>query len=542
MQLRPYQAKLHADIQGAWASGARDVLAVLPTGGGKTVTFSHAAAHNDGGVVAIAHRQEIVSQISLTLARYQIRHRIIGPTSVVKICARLHTVELGRSYYDPNAPVAVAGVDTLVSRGASDLGSFGHNVTLVIQDEAHHVLRANKWGQARDMFPNARGLGVTATPARADGAGLGRHADGVYDVMVEGPSMRALIGAGYLADYRIFAPASDVDLSNVTISNTTGDYNADKLRKAVHESHITGDVVQHYLRLANGMQGITFATDVEGAEQIAARFVAAGIPAAAVSAKTPDLERAALLRQFRAREIRQLVNCDLFGEGFDVPSVEVVSMARPTASFVLFCQQFGRALRPMDGKDRALIIDHVGNTLRHGLPDAYRVWTLDRREKRAKGTAGPELLRACIWCTGIYPKRDKTCPHCGHTHVPAARSAPEFVDGDLTELDADVLARLRGAVAQVDLPPEEYRAQLAARYVPQLGQMRNVKLHVERQRAQAVLREAIAAWAGVRHAAGRSDDYIYRDFYLTFGTDILSAQALGTDEAEQLATAIRSAL
>jgi superfamily II DNA or RNA helicase len=166
MQLRPYQIQGRANIAAAWANGARHVLYVLPTGGGKTTTFAHIAADHDGPVAAVAHRQELVGQIAMAFAREGVRHRLIAPTSVVKNIVRAQTLELGRSFFDPNAHVGVVGVDTLHAR-AEGVKAWADSVTLWIMDEAHHVLRKNKWGAAVDMFPNARGLGVTATPCRA---------------------------------------------------------------------------------------------------------------------------------------------------------------------------------------------------------------------------------------------------------------------------------------------------------------------------------------------------------------------------------------
>jgi DNA repair protein RadD len=561
MQLRPYQLKAKEDIYKEWSDGASNVLYVLPTGGGKTVTMSdivheHSQVEQDrlmaekmvslilgrSPAVLIAHRQELVTQISLALARNGIRHRIIGPKNVIKLAINIHMAEIGCSYYDPSAKVAAAGVDTLILRGA-ELKQWRLSVTLWLMDESHHVLRGNKWGKAIEMFPNARGLGVTATPIRADGKGLGRHADGVFDVMVEGPNMRDLINMGFLTDYRIFAPPSDLDLGAVKISATTGDYNKDGVRKAVRKSHIMGDVVKHYLQIARGKLGITFATDVETATDIATQFNAAGVPAEVVSAKTPDAERIAVLRRFKNRELLQLVNVDLFGEGFDLPAIEVVSMARPTQSYSLYAQQFGRALRILEGKTEALIIDHVGNVIRHGLPDARRSWSLDRREKRSREGASDVIpVKACPQCTGVYERIYPDCPFCGFKPVPTVRSGPEFVDGDLSELDAATLAAMRGEIEAVDKDPEQYRAELMAKRMPQVGQLANVKRHVARQEAQAQLREAIAWWAGYQRAVGRPDAESYRRFWFAFDIDVMSAQALGAREAIELTEHINSHL
>ena len=479
--------------------------------------------------------------MSLALARDGVRHRVIGPDKVVRLCARIHAEELGQAFVDPSAVVAVAGVDTLKSRG-DKLGHWAKSVTLWIQDEAHHVLKDNKWGQAAELFPNAKGLGVTATPLRADGKGLGADWDGLFHEMVEGPSMRWLIDNGFLTDYRVFAPKSDIDLSQVNVT-AGGDYNQKKLKKAVEKSHIMGDVVEHYLRIAKGKLGVTFATDVETSLEIAEQFNAAGVPAAAVSAKTPDRDRINLVRRFRKRELLQLVNCDLFGEGFDLPAIEVVSMARPTQSYGLYVQQFGRALRLMDGKDRAIIIDHVGNVVRHGLPDAPKQWTLARRDKRSNdsGVDPEDAVKACPKCTAVYPRLYPECPYCGHKVAPAARTAPEFVDGDLTELDEATLAAMRGEVARVDMTVEEKRLELLGKHCPPMGVRRHVKGHEELQAEQAQLRNTMEYWAGLHRALGRPPGaQEFRRFFLTFGVDVLTAQALNRKDAEELRTRIES--
>jgi superfamily II DNA or RNA helicase len=257
---RGYQLTLENEIYAAWNAGARNVIAVLPTGGGKTFVFSRIAAATKAAVCAIAHRAELVTQMSLALGREGVYHRVIGPKELTKRCVQLHVSELQSSYVSRNAHVAVAGVDTLVRMDSSD--PWFSQVQLWIQDEAHHVLADNKWGRACRMFPHARGLGVTATPVRADGKGLGRHADGLADALVLGPSMRDLIRQGYLTDYKVFAPPSDLDLTKVPVT-ASGDYSPERLRAVRHESKITGDVVKHYLRIAPGKLGVTFDVDVE---------------------------------------------------------------------------------------------------------------------------------------------------------------------------------------------------------------------------------------------------------------------------------------
>ena len=559
MKLRPYQEDFEADIYEAWNSGAQNVLGVLTTGAGKTVSFAKILGDHKGQALATAHRQELVGQISLALAMRGVEHQIIGPMNVVKFAVGRQLEEIGKSFYKPGARVTVAGVDTLVRRSTS-LNAWLKSITLWVQDEGHHILTKNKWGKVVDMASNARGLGVTATPTRADGRGLGQHADGVIDKMVEGPSMRYLIEDGYLTDYRIFAPKSDLNLEDVKIT-ASGDFSKPQLKVAVQKSKIIGDVVEHYQKIASGKLGVTFTVDVETATATAEKYRQSGIPAEVVSHKTPDATRAAILRRFRKREILQLVNVDLFGEGFDLPAIEVVSFARPTESYALYCQQFGRALRLMlngtngvsleareerlaaiagSNKTQAIIIDHVGNVVRHNLPDAKRTWTLDRRNRRGKlDTDGLIPVTVCPECTAVYERTHVACPFCGYIPEPVNRSKPEFVNGDLCELDPEMLAKMRGDVEHVDMDPELYRLELIRKHAPLLGQLKNVKYHSKRQEIQETLRAVMSWWGGWQIAQGNnSERENQRRFYFSFGIDVLTAQALRPKDALPLAERI----
>lgn len=550
--LREFQQVGKRNIYKAWSAGAHNVMFVSATGSGKTVVLSDIMNEESGASAAIAHRQELVSQISVALARNEVRHRIIGATkgsSLTRVITALQVAELGYSYLDPNAKTGVGGVDKIVQMTNEP---WFKQVRLVVQDEGHHVLKENKWGRAAALFPNARGLYPTATPVRADGYGLGRDSDGLMDTLVEAPSMRDLIDMGYLTDYRIFAPPNGLDLSHVAISQATGDFNSVQVRQAVQKSTVTGDVVEHYLRLAKGKLGVTFCVDVETSKITAEAFRAKGIPAEVISAKTPDALRASLLRKFKNREILQLTNCDLFGEGFDLPAIEVVSFARPTEAFNLYVQQFGRTLRLMidskyasnwdsygiegrkriiaeSGKPYGLVIDHVGNVCRHGLPDARRTWSLDRRE-RSRGKKSDAIpLRVCAACLEPYERVHKVCPHCGYYMPPAERSGPEFVDGDLTELDPSVLAALRGEIARID---GDFYAPQGLSLPAQLGARKH---WIERQDSQRALRNAIAWWAGLEAIQGYRESESYRRFFFRFGVDVANAQLLGSREAEELA-------
>ena len=535
MQERPYQTALADAVREQWAGGARNVLMRLDTGGGKTVILSNIVRAHVGASAVIAHRQELVGQLSLALARNGVRHNIIAATGTKRNIVQDHMALVGASFFDPGARCAVCSVDTLIR--AEGMASWAAQVTLWVVDEGHHVVEANKWHRAIGMFTAAgvRGLLPTATPSRADGQGLGRHADGVADVMVQGPPMRWLVDQGYLSDYRIVCPDSDMLLLDDEIG-ASGDWSTAKLRAAAANSHIVGDVVQSYKRWGEGRLGVTFTPDTETAAEITAAYQGAGVRAGLLTGKTDPGVRRMLLRQFAAREILQLVVVDIVSEGFDLPAIEVASFARKTASLATYMQQFGRTLRPMAGKKAALIIDHVGNFLRHGPPDRPRDWTLDRRERRG-GSPGGIPFTVCLECFEPYERFRAVCPHCDAPRPPpASRGSPAMVAGDLSELTPDVLAALRGAVAEVDMPLEAYRESLAARHVPLVGQLANVKRRAATQAAQATLREAMEGWVRGQVAAGLTDREIHRLFYLSWGVDVLTARALGVNDAAALTT------
>lgn len=218
----------------------------LDTGGGKTVCLATIINAHAGASAVIAHRQELISQLSLTLARFGIRHNIIAAQKVRRAIAALHILELGQSYFDPGSRCAVCSIDTLTR--AEGLEAWAAQVTLWITDEGHHLVLDNKWHSGIKLFthPQVRGLLPTATPARADGKGLGRPptGSGVGDVMVQGPPMRWLIDQGFLTDYRIICPGSDLEILE-DVGNS-GDWNAKQLKEAAERSHIVGDVVREY--------------------------------------------------------------------------------------------------------------------------------------------------------------------------------------------------------------------------------------------------------------------------------------------------------
>ena len=552
-QLRPYQQDVKDKIYVEWNRlGPRsNVLAVMPTGAGKTISFSKIVAEfNAQGTMTavVAHRQELVMQMSIAIAREGLEHRIIGSKKLIAAITAEHRREFGRSFINPSAKCTVASVQTIASR-LDELRNWAAQVGLWVHDEAHHILRDNLFGRAIAIFINAYGLGVTASPRRADGQGLGRGEqdertlkwtnDGVLDAMVQGPTMRQLIQMGSLTDYQICVPETDFDRDSLKMTES-GDFSTKSMKEESEKSHIVGDVVANYCRFALGKQAIVFATDVETSNKMAAQFNAVGIPAASVSAKTDDAMRQEYIRRFRAGIIRVLVNVDLFGEGFDLPAIEVVIMARPTASLAVYLQQFGRALRLMAGKDYGLIIDMVSNFKQHGFPDKPHAWSLDRRDKRGKQTPDPDdiPLTRCKnpVCMRSFERVKTACPYCATKTASATGGGVrelKQVDGDLLLLDADVLAKMRGDTVL------ESPASLAHR----VGHVAGAGIgdfkagqQTEKIAAQKALQDAIDLWAGHRVAMGEDHETIYRRFYLTVGASTIDVQHRDRSTADYRAT------
>lgn len=567
--LRPYQIQLKQAVQYEWATGKRNVVMRLDTGGGKTAILADIVSEHVGASCVIAHRHEIVAQLSLMLARYGVRHNIIGSAKTRKRIAELHVKVTGRNYYDPNARCAVASVDTLVKQ--KGLETWAAAVTLWICDEGHHLVEDNKWHRAIGLFthPDCRGLLPTATPKRADGLGLGKQeigGDGVADVMVEGPPMRWLIEEGWLCDYRpVVADSHLTELLGEV--GASGDWSTAQLKAAAEASPIVGDAVRTYMLMnAGGIQGIparqggratiVFASDVETAGKLLNGFRAAGVIAELVTGETDPTVRAAVFDGLEAGTIRVVIAVDIVSEGTDIPAVECAIFTRATASLAVYMQQLGRALRPLptdayraartrderlaaiaiSPKPVAIIIDHVGNFMRHGPPDRPRKWSLASTSRRG-GPSDAIPMRAClnVTCAHPYERFLTTCPYCGTpAPEPAGRSSPAMVEGDMVALDPAVLQALRGEVEDAVMSVDDYRMKLAATGLPQRFISHNVKSHYAKMQGQESLRAVMEWWGGIQLTKGLGDREMQRLFFMRFDVDVLTAQTLPPDAAATL--------
>jgi superfamily II DNA or RNA helicase len=415
MILRPYQQDDIARIRAAYANGAQRVLYEAPTGSGKTVLFATVvagAAARGTRVCILGHRDEIVRQIADALTELGVAHGIIAA-----------------GYPEtPEASVQVASVATLVRR----LHRLDPPPDLLVPDEAHHCA-ANTWRKIINSVPEAKILGVTATPQRLDGKGL----SDIFDTLIIGPSVESLIQQNYLCDFTTYAPAREVDLSKV--HTRAGDYAIDELAQAMSKSVIVETAVHEYVRLCPGVPAIAFCVDIAHSELVAAAFTARGFRAAHVDGTTPAAERRALIAALGTGAIQVLCNCGLISEGLDVPVVTAAILLRPTKSLALHLQQVGRCLRPAPGKAKALILDHAGNTFRFGPADLERAWSLEG--KAGKGEALPPMQR-CTGCGAIIPAAAMTCTECGTVlRVPKPRT-PHTERAGATLVATDRLATM----------------------------------------------------------------------------------------------------
>lgn len=353
MNLRPYQANLNSAIYERWNAGDRRVLAQLPTGGGKTHVFSHVAhdfSQQGARTLVLAHREELVTQAAAKLQ--QATGEAVG------------IIKAGYPF-EPEKQLQVASVRSLINR-LDQTGPFD----LVVTDEAHHATAAS-YQNILSHYNQALQLGVTATPCRSDGSGF---AD-VFDALVTGPTTGKLIKLGHLSPFRLIADTNQ--MSTKGVRSHAGDYSNKQLAAANDCIQLAGSLVGSYLDQAMGKRAIVFAINVEHSKAIAAAYNAAGIPAAHLDGDSTSDERQAALSAFAAGDYKVLSNVALFTEGFDLPAIEVVQIARPTKSLSLWLQMLGRGLRTAPGKREALFIDHTSNWARLGLPTRPRVWTLD---------------------------------------------------------------------------------------------------------------------------------------------------------------------
>ena len=558
--LRDYQKNFIKDIHSQFCAGYKAVCGQSPTGSGKTVIFSYIAngAISQGSkVVILVHRQELILQTSLALAKFQIPNAIIAPASVIKSSAQIQYRELGRNYIDLNSPCVVASVQTLGRR----LDEFTNYFDFIITDECfvgdtliktkngykkikniksgdfvytfnekecffeykpvekrlkkplnenlirinniictenHLFFTKNNWKKAKDLTvsdfllneyfnfvkiksitnvkknnedyvydltvadnhnyfangflvhnchhavagqwrnvtdrnPNAFLLGLTATPERLDGKGLGIESGGVYEKLVLGPSVKSLIERGYLSQPRVFAPPINFDDS--ALRTIAGDYDVKQMSEMLDQPQIIGDCVRHYSKICPNMPAIAFCSTIEHARHTAEQFCNAGFNFKCIDGTMSDFDRRDAIDGLGSGRYDGLTSCNIISEGTDIPVVGCAIFLRKTKSLSLYLQQAGRVLRPYSGKEYSIILDHVRNVENHGFPEDERDWSLEGRRKQ-KRDEDEIFIRTCPQCYACYKSSLRACPVCGFGAENAIKSQREieFIDAELVEI------------------------------------------------------------------------------------------------------------
>lgn len=381
MNLRPYQERAVDAVRESWADSP---LLVMPTGSGKTQVAAEILRETTGRSLIVAHTRAIVLQ---TAARF----RECGlPVGVVMA-----------EHRQSDQPITVASVQTLARRRFDPFD-------VVIIDEAHHATSPSYRRVLHGAF-----LGLTATPLRLDGRGLGAAG---FRRIIEPVTYQELFDDGYLARPDVYAP--DVpDMAGV--HRVAGDFAPNEAEK-----RITGKLVDHYRDLCPNARAIAFACSIAHSTKIVTAFLDAGIPAEHLDGDHDPVHREAVLARLKSGDTRVLANCSLLGEGWDLPELEACIMARPTLSITVYRQQAGRVMRPLPGK-QSIILDHAGNSLRLGMPWDPQVWTL---EGKPPGDPGVAPCRRCPKCFRVVYAATPSCPECGHVFVIQSQVPVETCD------------------------------------------------------------------------------------------------------------------
>lgn len=391
--LRHYQQDLIDDIRNAIAHGKHSVCAVLGCGGGKSIiqgSIAAMATAKNNNVLFLVHRKELCQQITGTFTACGVDF---------KYC------------------------DVMMVQTASRRISRLTEPTLIIVDEAHHIL-SNSYTRILERFPAAVVLGFTATPQRMNEGGLGA----VFQQLIESVSTEWLIENHYLAPYKYYG----VQLADASKLHTKqGDYDRQEVEDLMNRSAIFGSAVENWQKYASGKKTIIYCSSITTSKNTVKAFQSVGIPSAHLDGTTPKPERDRVVNDFRAGKILVLSNVDLFGEGFDVPDCEAVVLLRPTKSLTLHIQQSMRSMRadPNNPDKVAIILDHVGNYTRHGLPDDKREWSLAAKKKHKENKIN---VKQCPNCFAVLPTSARICKFCKFDFTERDEEVKEswnFVDG-----------------------------------------------------------------------------------------------------------------
>lgn len=440
--LRPYQKELVKKASELYKSGALGVLMQSATGSGKTRTAAYIVdKYTSTGrqVLWIVHREELLMQASMVFAEAGIEHVLVCSSSSEVAIKIQQTREHNRTFIRKTGLLVIASVQTLVRR----LGVIPWlDPKQIIADECHLSL-AETWQKVIRHWPEARLLGLSATPTRLDGKSFARKDGGLYDEIICGPRIKYLIEQGNLAKYKIYAPP--LKLNEVTIHKKGKDFDTKDLESELDAPVIYGDVVEHYARLSKGKPAIAFCPTISSAQKFAEAFNRAGFVAVCLDGSTDDSIRRESLAKLGRGEIDVVTSVSILVEGTDVPFASTAILLRRTESLVIYLQAIGRVLRPHPDKDFALILDFVGVAKIHGLPCEDREWSLSGEIKQSRGESilDADLVKilTCPNCHSVDTPKP-VCSECGHVFATKKRRNMKEVDGQLIEITSEMQAQM----------------------------------------------------------------------------------------------------
>ena len=407
MKLRDYQEELVDGIKRSMRAGNHSIIVQSPPRSGKTVVMAHiakSATDKNNKVLFFSHRKEINEQVYKTFENNNVNMDL----------------------------VTIGGVQSLVRK----LDKLDEP-TIILIDEAHHS-KASSYKKIIDYFPNAYKLLFTGTPVRLDGSGF----DDIAEDIILGKSVKWLQEHGRIAPFKYYAPQL-IDVSR--LKKRSGEFTKQSVDDTM-KTVVFGDVIGHYEKLAKGKQAIVYTHSVEASENVSKAFNDAGYNSMAVSGKTPREARETAMRAFRNGDLKTIVNCELFTEGIDLPNVDVCIMLRPTQSLSLYLQFAMRALNPREGKT-AIIIDHVGNVERFGLPNQDREWSLQGIiKKKQTAKIGEPTVRVCEMCFATFWSKERICPECGYENEPTKQEIELIREAELKEIKEEQQRKIREKV------------------------------------------------------------------------------------------------
>lgn len=437
MKLRDYQKDVLRQVSSAFLDGKKGVLLQMATGAGKTVTAGYIVekyAQTNRCVLWLVHRNELLFQAGMTFSKIKVKHNPICSKQTETQNKVEQFRNFGQIFIDKESNTYNASVQTLVRK----IDKLGLKPDLIIADEAHLSLN-NTFRTIIDSYPDAKLLGLTATPVREDKKPFASDSGGLYDEMVCGPQTYELIDSGNLCDYDVYKPPISLETTG-KIKTKGKDYDPQALEEEFTKSYaVFGDVVKHYTKYSHNLPAIGFCPTIKIAQDFTNRFIEAGYKAVMLEGNTDAKERFNTLQQLSRGEIHVVMSVDILIEGTDVPLATTAICLRKTKSLRIYLQSIGRVLRPHTEKEKAIILDFVGLTEMHGLPDDHREWSLTgevKRRAKPRELDDDEVVRiqTCPKCFKAHEPAP-TCPKCGYEYTVAEEKKIKVVEGDLIKIE-----------------------------------------------------------------------------------------------------------